>query len=1595
MTDGTPPVDPHTPIGRDYGVIKVDDNTIKLGGAFNGGALDSGGPFSLPAGTSGIDPTRDVIVFGGPHHFVTGDAVIYDNAGGTFGSVATNGQRYFVRVIDDRTIRLTTTLAAALATPTSFSATAGGLITSGNELNLPGFANGDKVTYRAPSTAGFSSAVVDAVANESDHTTTDVNKNEIYIARDIDGDGTIDVGHGFQTGDRVTYRTNGAAIGGLVDGVDCFVIKLDDRRIQLALTFDATNPDDDGNGPHVGVTPINLVADKSDAGKRVKHALLPQTLTGLVNGATYTVVSSDADTFRLRDSNGVIVPTIAVGSATGTHFLSREGIELNSGGGTDRNHTLRIDITGTTPGAVNLLLGAGGVSLRQISPPTGDGQSSASAQGGSGGAISVDVPTANATFHADVQASVDAALLQAGGDVTISSKSDGKATAYANSASGGFAQVGAANSHVEYSTNSNAYVGHAAPGKTISGITSEQGSPQVIASGVHIDAGGHLKVTSQNGGNATVGAGAAGGGFISVSVADASPTMTGQSNVLIGSGATIDARTVDLDANVNGMRTTATSQATAGGFAGGATAKSQTNTNSKTLVLIEGTTAEQTHINAPQGMDVSATHTNVVANRSTDAHWYGLFGGAGGEGNNNGSVGNLVDADAGVIVTVAPRPTAATTGVTPPGPLDTFPGFNHLALLGKANNDSMQSFGGDQLDQDQRAIHWDADVVVGGGPAPELVVDATGHIVRATNVTVNCVANPVAGANAVGANGKIEVADIVNDDLGEIVFQARSEISGGNQVPGHFWGTFTFDDGFDTVRLTNESNSDLVLNTIDVINANGQPHVHLDRGDDDVSINFAIDRTVKPSLVDVRNLGRGDIVLRNGKRIENPIGETRILNAGDDIVADAAGGNTYIVRTGALGDAASATLAADFERETRNQRRYQGSIAFAANGAAPDTLMRVDGTSWTAGGFVVGDLVKIEVAGQPARVVQIAGFTGANAQTAILSTQATHGSLVDGNAAGDVAGVGPANVTATHVDLDANGGGIGTTDNDLDVNTGVANGAHTPAGRLYAEADQSIDLTETAGELNVLAVRSFGGDVRLTVPDTAQAGDDFNLLANDGGAGAQMAQGSALTVNQREVYASSDVAFWVGDDVDTGAASRIVAGDSITIRGDESRVHDNALHTDAPAATDADPGVGTNMTLRGTIRARTGQPRHVQPDRQGLHPDLRPQRRRLDHVQGHEARRQHQRFRQRRPDARRRPPARQRQRRPGSLPRQQPPVDTRLRRRHRRHPDTRRRGRRRRLSHQHDRNAWIGAHYVVNALDTGAKADGVDTLDVFGVDGSPAAPTDDIFLLRNVDHIPAESSDNPAFVALLHGRLDQARDGSANPASRPQSVQRVNYDANINGQLSVHGGAGNDVFAVDGNSAQTTLDGGAGADTFQSGQLYGLRRTAGNVQSPDTIDTIATTRGYLSHGATMPTTALGGDGDGTFTVYGNAAPLTLAGGNGNDLFTVRAFARAQTDAAGNIVRDGNGVATPLLTAGPDSSVQYNVNAPVSIDGGAGFDKTVAIATEFPDNIVVNAAGVWGAGLDLDYGNNEALEIDAMEATTTSTSWAPRPASPTA
>jgi len=317
-------------------------------------------------------------------------------------------------------------------------------------------------------------------------------------------------------------------------------------------------------------------------------------------------------------------------------------------------------------------------------------------------------------------------------------------------------------------------------------------------------------------------------------------------------------------------------------------------------------------------------------------------------------------------------------------------------------------------------------------------------------------------------------------------------------------------------------------------------------------------------------------------------------------------------------------------------------------------------------------------------------------------------------------------------------------------------------------------------------------------------------------------------------------------------------------------------------------------------------------------------------------------------------------------------------------------------------------HYVIDVLDSGAPGIGNDTLSVYGYDSTATTGTDDIFLLRAVTSIPGlppatpggtstpRTATAPAFVALLHATLAIATTPPVSDSAF--EVERVAYDSAIDdGGLKVYGQGGNDVFAADDITASATLDGGAGNDTFQFGQLYGLKRDAtepgalpstngGSLTTQDVFATAATTRGWLSNGTSRPVLATGGDGNDIFTVYSNQAALTLHGDNGDDLFTVRAFALAQTtgncsnvnDASCQIVWRGNPadrVAMPVLNG---SQVAYHLNDPVSIDGGSGFDKTAVLGTEFGDHLVVEANGVYGAGLTVTYTTIEALEVDALE-----------------
>ncbi|WP_322892016.1 hypothetical protein [Yoonia sp. 76] len=266
-----------------------------------------------------------------------------------------------------------------------------------------------------------------------------------------------------------------------------------------------------------------------------------------------------------------------------------------------------------------------------------------------------------------------------------------------------------------------------------------------------------------------------------------------------------------------------------------------------------------------------------------------------------------------------------------------------------------------------------------------------------------------------------------------------------------------------------------------------------------------------------------------------------------------------------------------------------------------------------------------------------------------------------------------------------------------------------------------------------------------------------------------------------------------------------------------------------------------------------------------------------------------------------------------------------------------------------------------------SPANGVDTLEVLGTDSD-----DDIFLSR------------ANFVALLHGTEEQVM-GTA--TGRPTSVERIDYDRSLNGRLSLIGLDGDDVFISDDNGTIMTMDGGRGNDRFQFGQIFGSQPIAGGmyendegqmvsngIAAGDDIATIKTTRGYLSNGLSYAVTAFGGEGEDSFTVYANRGELRLEGEDGNDQFIVRAFLLDAEVPGGAVQGD-----IKLLAGAGDDTIEYSINAPVDIDGGAGFDRVIAIGTEGDDVFVITEDGVFGAGLNIRISNvEEAIEVDGLE-----------------
>src|SRR6185295_51691 len=176
------------------------------------------------------------------------------------------------------------------------------------------------------------------------------------------------------------------------------------------------------------------------------------------------------------------------------------------------------------------------------------------------------------------------------------------------------------------------------------------------------------------------------------------------------------------------------------------------------------------------------------------------------------------------------------------------------------------------------------------------------------------------------------------------------------------------------------------------------------------------------------------------------------------------------------------------------------------------------------------------------------------------------------------------------------------------------------------------------------------------------------------------------------------------------------------------------------------------------------------------------------------------------------------------------------------------------------------------------------------------------------------------------------------------------------------GKLGDDRFALDDNSAKTTINAGEGNDLFQVGQLFG---DPISLSPAWPVAFTPTTRGKLSNGITNDTTLNGNNGDDKFFVFHNLAPLGLNGNDGDDEFIVRTFV-------------GQDEHTTLDAGAGADLINYVSNAPLTIDGGEGFDKLIVIGTEVGDTFLVTATAIYGAGRAVTYVGLEQVDLDGME-----------------
>ena len=480
---------------REYGAIVVDKDTIRLGERFTPTAADTGGAF--PA-TAGVDAARDVI------RFATAAHVRLRRPGPLHGRHRRLGPRPVHHLLRARARRLHDRpahhVAAATAGALAITSASGDTITrNGHGLN-----NGDAVTYAAPAPVVFTGQAVNAQPNPAFDknnpssqplTTTCGNlcTNTIFLGRDTNNDGTIDTGHGFNSGDIVDYVTLGSRIVGslgtyYVISVDANTVALADSACHAGIgTYDPTpgssNHDDDNTSCTTNIVRLSLTRP-AIAGDRDRPARAHPPRARLAQLGR-DVLRPRRERRRQQLQARRVAGRRQPGALGQRHRPQRRAHDPPRGRRADAGHVRQVQaraphrLPGHRPGRRPPAARPGRRLAAHDPRARGRRHLLGDHRGRLGGGITIAVPTSAITANPDVQAYISGGTtptrIEAGAGVELNAKSVTEGTAYTSNFGIGGVAAGEVDASVDITATTKAYIG---------------------ADGVHLRAAGALRILS-------------------------------------------------------------------------------------------------------------------------------------------------------------------------------------------------------------------------------------------------------------------------------------------------------------------------------------------------------------------------------------------------------------------------------------------------------------------------------------------------------------------------------------------------------------------------------------------------------------------------------------------------------------------------------------------------------------------------------------------------------------------------------------------------------------------------------------------------------------------------------------------------------------------------------------------------------------------------------------------------------------------------------------------------------------------------------------------------------------------------------------------